>query len=159
MGIIRGLSAFGIDFDEGVMLNGEEKRGLWPLCPKAAALKCSKYFCKELVEKGLGVSLLLHRGGSWQTLAPRRRKADKVLPAPAASSALPPLTVQQVEEKIAAGQPYVVRLHSPGKPGGSSQARDAIRSQMKMDENMAISCFLKRDNRPTYHFALLSTIR
>ena len=37
-GIIRGLSAFGIDFDEGVMLNGEEK-GLMAPMSKATALK------------------------------------------------------------------------------------------------------------------------
>lgn len=150
-GIIRGLSAFGIDFDEGVMLNGEEKGAYGPYVQshRAEIYQC---FCKELVEKGLAYPCFCTE----EELADIRaqQEVNKVLPGYHGEYArCRSLTVQQVEEKIAAGQPYVVRLRSPGKPGGRIKLRDAIRGEIEMDENIADIVLLKRDGIPTYHFA------
>ena len=94
-GIIRGLSAFGIDFDEGVMLNGEEKGAYGPYVQshRAEIYQC---FCKELVEKGLAYPCFCTE----EELADIRaqQEVNKVLPGYHGEYArCRSLTVQQVE--------------------------------------------------------------
>ena len=133
------------------MLDGEEKGAYGPYVQsrRAAIYQC---FCKELVEKGLAYPCFCTE----EELAGIRaqQEANKVLPGYHGEYArCRSLTVQQVEEKLAAGQPYVVRLRSPGKPGGRVKLRDAIRGEIEMDENIVDIVLLKRDGIPTYHFA------
>lgn len=150
-GIIRGLSAFGVNFDEGVMIDGSEKGAYGPYVQshRAEIYQC---FCKELVEKGLAYPCFCTEEELADIRA--RQEENKVLPGYHGEYArCRNLTVEQVQEKIAAGLPYVVRLRSPGKPGGRVKLRDAIRGEIEMDENIVDIVLLKRDGIPTYHFA------
>lgn len=63
------------------------------------------------------------------------------------------LTYEQIEEKLAAGEPYVVRLKSPGEAGKTVVYSDPIRGKIEMPENMMDVVLLKSDGIPTYHFA------
>ncbi|MGD0606760.1 MAG: glutamate--tRNA ligase family protein [Streptosporangiaceae bacterium] len=64
---------------------------------------------------------------------------------------------QRVTERLAAGDPYVVRFRSPGASGVRVSFADAIRGQLTMDDNRNDVVILKSsDNEPrlpTYHFA------
>ena len=42
------------------------------------------------------------------------------------------LTYEQIEEKLAAGEPYVVRLKSPGEAGKTVIYSDPIRGKIEM---------------------------
>jgi glutamyl-tRNA synthetase len=64
---------------------------------------------------------------------------------------------EQVREKLAAGEPYVVRFRSPGLSGGRVSFTDAIRGELSADDNRNDTVILKSSDQPlrlpTYHFA------
>ncbi len=64
---------------------------------------------------------------------------------------------EQVAERLAAGDPYVVRFRSPGVAGIRVSFTDAIRGQLTMDDNRNDAVILKSSDAeprlPTYHFA------
>ncbi len=64
---------------------------------------------------------------------------------------------EQVAERLAAGDPYVVRFRSPGVAGIRVSFTDAIRGQLTMDDNRNDAVILKSSDTeprlPTYHFA------
>ncbi len=63
----------------------------------------------------------------------------------------------QVTERLAAGQPYVVRFRSPGLTGTRVSFTDAIRGPLTLDDNRNDAVILKSSDAeprlPTYHFA------
>jgi glutamyl-tRNA synthetase len=64
---------------------------------------------------------------------------------------------EQVREKLAAGEPFVVRFRSPGLSGGRVSFTDAIRGELSADDNRNDAVILKSSDQPlrlpTYHFA------
>ncbi len=64
---------------------------------------------------------------------------------------------EQVQGKLAAGEPYVVRFRSPGLSGGRVSFTDAIRGELSADDNRNDTVILKSSDQPlrlpTYHFA------
>ncbi len=63
----------------------------------------------------------------------------------------------QVEERLAAGHPYVVRFRSAGTAGSRVSYTDAIRGEITADDNRNDAVILKSSDQPlrlpTYHFA------
>jgi glutamyl-tRNA synthetase len=63
----------------------------------------------------------------------------------------------QVTERLAAGDPYVVRLRSPGLSGHRVSFTDVIRGELTADDNRNDIVILKRSDSaprlPTYHLA------
>jgi glutamyl-tRNA synthetase len=63
----------------------------------------------------------------------------------------------QVSERLAAGEPYVVRFRSPGLTGTRVSFTDAIRGRLTLDDNRNDAVILKSSDAeprlPTYHFA------
>jgi glutamyl-tRNA synthetase len=64
---------------------------------------------------------------------------------------------EQVAERLAAGDPYVVRFRSPGTTGARVSFTDAIRGELTLDDNRNDAVILKSSDTeprlPTYHFA------
>jgi len=64
---------------------------------------------------------------------------------------------EQVAERLAAGDPYVVRFRSPGVAGVRVSFTDAIHGLLTMDDNRNDAVILKSSDTeprlPTYHFA------
>src|SRR5579863_6409325 len=64
---------------------------------------------------------------------------------------------EQVTERLAVGDPYVVRFRSPGIGGARVSFTDAIRGELTMDDNRNDAVILKSSDAelrlPTYHFA------
>jgi glutamyl-tRNA synthetase len=64
---------------------------------------------------------------------------------------------EQVAERLAAGDPYVVRFRSPGVSGVRVSFTDAIRGELTADDNRNDVVILKSSDSdprlPTYHFA------
>lgn len=149
--IVEGLGAFGIEFDEG-MVNETEQRGDYGPYQQSHRAEIYQAFCKDLVERGLAYPCFCTE----EELAAirRRQEEEKALPGyHTAYARCRDLTLEQVEEKIRQGVPYVVRLRSPGKIGGRIKYKDVIRGEIEMDENVIDIVLLKTDGIPTYHFA------
>jgi len=66
-------------------------------------------------------------------------------------------TEELVTERLAAGDPYVVRFRSPGTTGARVTFVDAIRGELTQDDNRNDAVILKSSDTeprlPTYHFA------
>jgi glutamyl-tRNA synthetase len=64
---------------------------------------------------------------------------------------------EQVAERLAAGDPYVVRFRSPGVAGARVTFTDVIRGELTLDDNRNDAVILKSSDTeprlPTYHFA------
>src|SRR5579863_7867258 len=64
---------------------------------------------------------------------------------------------ERVTERLAAGDPYVVRFRSPGIGGARVSFTDAIRGEITQDDNRNDAVILKSSDSelrlPTYHFA------
>src|SRR6516164_2897250 len=64
---------------------------------------------------------------------------------------------EQVAQRLAAGDPYVVRFRSPGAGGARVSFTDAIRGELTLDDNRNDAVILKSSDSeprlPTYHFA------
>ena len=63
------------------------------------------------------------------------------------------LSLDEVKERIANGQEYVIRLKSPGDANKEIEVVDCIKGKMKFPEHNVDTVLLKKDGTPTYHFA------
>ena len=63
------------------------------------------------------------------------------------------LSLDEIKEKIANGEEYVIRLKSPGNPKNTVELDDMIKGKMKFPESDEDFVLLKKDGIPTYHFA------
>lgn len=63
------------------------------------------------------------------------------------------LSLEEIKEKIANGEEYVIRLKSPGNPKNTVEIEDLIKGKMKFPESDEDFVLLKKDGIPTYHFA------
>ena len=63
------------------------------------------------------------------------------------------LSLDEIKEKIANGEEYVIRLKSPGNPKNTVELEDLIKGKMKFPESDEDFVLLKKDGIPTYHFA------
>lgn len=63
------------------------------------------------------------------------------------------LSLEEVKEKLANNEEYVIRLKSPGDPNKQIEIIDLIKGKMKLPERNLDDILLKKDGTPTYHFA------
>lgn len=61
--------------------------------------------------------------------------------------------LSEVESRVAAGEPFVLRFRSEGDPGRRTKFTDLVRGAMELPENDQDVVLLKSDGIPTYHFA------
>ncbi len=149
--IVQGLRDFGIVFDEGAQGEHEEIGAYGPYTQSRRA-EYYHVFCKDLVEKGLAYPCFC-TADELDELR-KKQESENVTPGYWGEYALwRDKPIEEVEAALAAGKPYVMRLRSPGKPGGRVKFKDAIRGEIEMEENYVDVVLLKSDGIPTYHFA------
>jgi glutamyl-tRNA synthetase len=109
---------------------------------------------------------LLRRGLAYPCFA-TRQELEEITARQRAAGALPgyygkwaiwrDAAEEQVTERLAVGEPYVVRFRSPGVAGIRVSFTDAIRGELTMDDNRNDAVILKSSDAeprlPTYHFA------
>src|SRR5271165_547445 len=109
---------------------------------------------------------LLRRGQAYPCFA-TRQDLEEIAARQRAAGALPgyygtwaiwrDAPEEQVAERLAAGDPYVVRFRSPGAAGTRVTFTDAIRGELTLDDNRNDAVILKSSDSeprlPTYHFA------
>ena len=150
-GIVQGLSAFGIEFDEGMISETEEK-GVYGPYIQSERKEIYRTYCKELVRRGLAYPCFC----TAEELAEIResQEADKLTPGYYGSFAkCRNLSPEDAAERIEKGEPYVVRLRSGGKEDRRISFDDGIKGKIEMPENIIDIVLLKTDGIPTYHFA------
>ncbi len=149
--IVNGLRAFGIEPDEGMMSETEEKGAYGPYI-QSKRTEIYQSFAKSLVEKGLAYPCFMTE----EEIARVREEQEikKILPGIYGEFAeYRGITVEETEEKIKNGMEYVVRLRSMGSADKRISFKDAIKGNIEMPENITDVVLLKKDGTPTYHFA------
>lgn len=150
--IVNGLADFGIRFDEGVHADGSESGDYGPYTQSKRRYPYH-VFCKALVEKGLAYPCFC----TAERLSEIRAEQEKNNVTPGYwgeyTEQCRNRSIEEIEELIKQGVPYVVRVKSPGKVGGRVKFRDIIRGDIEMEENFVDVVLLKSDGIPTYHFA------
>ncbi|MDO4380656.1 MAG: glutamate--tRNA ligase [Clostridia bacterium] len=150
--IIKGLKAFGVTPDEGVMGFNEEKGDYGPYTQSKRA-NIYHVVAKSLVEKGLAYPCFC----SEEELSALREEQEK-------EGALIKgyfgkwakcrnLSFEEQKKLIEEGKPYTLRLRSPGSEDKRITFVDLIKGKIEMPENIQDIVLLKTDSIPTYHFA------
>lgn len=150
-GIVQGLQNFGIKIDEG-MLTETESIGAYGPYTQSQRKDIYQTFCKELVEKGLAYPCFC----TAEELDSIRKKQEEAKQNPGYYGEFAKcrdLSYEEIEEKVKAGMPYVLRLKSPGNPDARIKFCDEIKGEIEMPENIQDVVLLKTDGIPTYHFA------
>ena len=150
-GIVSGLKAFGIEFDEGMTSETDEKGAYGPYI-QSKRKDIYQALCKSLVQKGLAYPCFC----SAEELAEVREEQEKNKITPGyygKYAKCRELSYEEIESRINAGVPYVVRLKSPGAEDKRFSFEDGIKGRIEMPENITDIVLLKTDGIPTYHFA------
>ena len=154
--IINSLRFFGINFDEGATMEGEVGAyGSYTQSQRGPIYQC---FAKKLVAEGKAYPCFLTEEEIAEIRA--TQEANKENPGIYGKWAKNrDLSLEQVEEKLAAGLPYVIRLKSDGDMSLPEdqirrfEVEDAIRGTLNMPYNNQDTVILKANGIPTYHFA------
>lgn len=150
-GIVDGLKNFGIDVEEGVIGFGLETGDYGPYT-QSQRREIYHTFAKELVKKDLAYPCFCTAEELDELRA--KQETEGVNPGYYGEYAVcRNLSYEEIEEKIKAGMPYVLRLKSPGREDGKIVFDDFIKGKIEMPENITDIVLLKTDGIPTYHFA------
>ena len=150
--IIKSLDFFGINFDEGALLDGETgSYGPYYQSRRGEIYQC---FAKEMVKKGQAYPCFLTEDEINEIRA--CQDANKLNPGIYGQFAkCRDMSLEEIQSKIDAGVPYVVRLKSDGSVDEPAHitVEDGIRGELSMPENNQDTVILKTNGIPTYHFA------
>lgn len=149
--IVDGLRDFGIDFDEGMISDTEQKGDYGPYI-QSARREIYRTFVKDLVKKGLAYPCFI--GEDELAKIREQQEKDKRLPGIYGEFAIyRDISFEEAKRRIDAGEQYVVRLRSPGCTERRIKFKDVIKGEIEMPENITDVVLLKKDGMPTYHFA------
>ncbi len=148
--IINSLRFFGIEFDEGVTLDGE--KGIYGPYRQSDRKEIYQTAAKYLTEKGFAYPSFITE----EEMAVLREKQEKEGVNTGYYGKWAEdrnLTLNQVKEKIEAGEPWTLRLKSSGDPEVAMKFKDGIRGEITVRQNNLDVVILKNNGIPTYHFA------
>jgi glutamyl-tRNA synthetase len=149
--IVRSLSRFGINFDEGVTDIDEEKGSYGPY-KQSDRMEIYKVFAKRLVEKGFAYPCFCSEEDLDRIRA--EQEAKKLTPGYYGEYALHRnATLEQVKQELSMGKAFVLRVKAPYSPESRFVFKDLIKGDIEMPENYQDAVILKSDGLPTYHFA------
>ena len=154
--IINSLRFFDIRFDEGASAEGETgSYGSYTQSKRGPIYRC---FAKKLVSEGKAYPCFLTE----EEIASIRAEQEAIKANPGIYGKWAKsrnLTIEEIEEKLSAGLPYVIRLKSDGDMSIPEdqikrfRVEDAIRGTLDMPVNDQDTVLLKANGIPTYHFA------
>ena len=162
-GLIKTLATYGIEFDEGAILGEDGKicdKGIYGPYKQSMRAEIYQTYAKQLVREGKAFPCFtteeeleeLHatdkkaeiKNTDWQAEA-EARQAEKL--------ARRAITMEEIEENLSKGNPFVLRILADGDPEKKIKFTDLVKGNMEIPENDEDFVLLKSDGIPTYHFA------
>ena len=162
-GLIKTLAKYGINFDEGAILdeNGNiSDKGAYGPYKQSQRGPIYQTFAKQLVREGKAYPCFTTeeeldelqavnkkeeiKNTDWQAEAEAKRQE---------MLARRNFTIQEVEEHIKAGHPFVLRILALGDTEKKIKFTDLVKGTLEIPENDEDFVLLKSDGIPTYHFA------
>lgn len=148
--IIRSLKFFGIEFDEGVSLEGE--KGIYGSYRQSDRREIYQTAAKYLTEKGFTYPSFV----SEEEMAQIREEQEKAGVNTGYYGKWAKdreLTFEEIKDNLDAGKPWTLRLKSGGDPEVVMKFKDGIRGEINVRQNNLDVVILKQNGIPTYHFA------
>ena len=162
-GLIKTLAKYGISFDEGAILDEKGSiadKGAYGPYKQSLRGPIYQTYAKQLVREGKAYPCFTTeeeldelqavnkkeeiKNTDWQAEAEARR---------AEMLARREFTMEEVEEHLKAGHPFVVRILANGDPEKKTKFTDLVKGTLEIPENDEDFVLLKSDGIPTYHFA------
>ncbi|MBE6589146.1 MAG: glutamate--tRNA ligase [Ruminococcaceae bacterium] len=162
-GLIRTLSHYGIHFDEGAVI-GEDgsicDKGDYGPYRQSARGPIYHVFAKQLVREGRAYPVFTTREELDALNAADKKAEIKARDWHEDQSEQKEqmlrarnITLEEVEENLRAGNPFVLRILADGDPEKKLPFTDLIKGKLEIPENDEDFVLLKSDGIPTYHFA------
>lgn len=148
--IIRSLKFFGIEFDEGVSLDGE--KGIYGPYRQSDRREIYQTAAKYLTEKGFTYPSFV----SEEEMAIIREEQEKAGVNTGYYGKWATdrnLSLEEIRANLDAGKPWTLRLKSGGDPEVAMKFKDGIRGEINVRQNNLDVVILKQNGIPTYHFA------
>ena len=159
--IITSLAFFDINFDEGATLGDDI--GNYGSYTQSDRADIYQAFAKKLLAEGLAYPCFLSEDEI--STVREKQEAEKLTPGIYAGWSRyrdwdkDEALCAEIEKRIKAGEPYVIRLKSKGTPNLSAEDTprhsvvDAIRGELSVPDNFQDIVIIKQTGIPTYHFA------
>ena len=149
--IVNSLTEFGFEPDEGMTSETEEKRNYGPY-KQSIRKEIYQAYAKYLIEQGKAYPCFCSTEEIEEIRA--KQEAAKIRPGYYGIWAkCRNLTVEEMIEKIKAGEKWIVRFKSPGREDRKIKHKDVIKGNVEFPENDQDIVIIKADGLPTYHFA------
>lgn len=148
--MLKGLSLYGIEADEGVVGEDTEKGSYGPYY-QSRRKEIYHAYAKRLVEQGLAYPCFCSAEELEKIRASQENEDIKGYYGKYALCRN--LTLEEVREKLRESKSWTLRLKSPGDSGKKCFFDDMIKGKIEMPENVVDVVLLKTDGIPTYHFA------
>lgn len=149
--ILNALKDFGLEADEG-MINETEEKGIYGPYKQSLRKDIYQAYAKKLLEEGKAYPCFC----SPEDLDEMRKKQESAKVRPGYYGIWAKcrnLSVEEMIEKIKAGEKYIVRIKSPGREDKKIKHHDLIKGNIDFPENDQDIVIIKADGLPTYHFA------
>ncbi len=162
--LIRTLSMYGVEFDEGYTLdeNGNlVAKGDYGPYKQSERVEIYHVYAKKLVSEGKAYPCFtteeelneLHNTDKKAEIKSREWTPELEAEQKAAMLKMREFTIEEVEEHLKAGHPFVLRMLANGDPEKKFKITDLIKGNLELPENDKDEVLLKSDGIPTYHFA------
>lgn len=150
--IIRVLGYFGIAFDEGAGYPADALQNAYGPYYQRQRKQIYHAYARQLVEQGLAYPCFCSEE-ELEAVRQKQEEEKQLTGYYGAYAVCRGLSYEEIEEKIMAGVPYVLRLRSRGKEGAVVTIHDRIKGKLHVPQNIHDIVLLKQDGIPTYHFA------
>ena len=150
--IINGFDYFGVEFNEGVTGFGTEKGAYGPYTQSQRA-EIYQTIAKSLVEKGLAYPCFCTADEISEIREQQEKDGALIRGYFGKWAKCRDLTIEEIEQNLSEGKPWVLRLRSEGDESKKIIFDDVIRGKIEMPANIIDEVLLKSDGIPTYHFA------
>ena len=148
--MLKGLSVYGINADEGVV--GDEKEiGNYGPYYQSARVEIYQTYAKALVEQGLAYPCFCSADELDEIRTAQENESIKGYWGKWAKCR--DLSFEQIKANIDSGMSWTLRLKSPGDLEKKCYFDDMIKGKIEMPENVQDVVLLKSNGIPTYHFA------
>ena len=148
--LINTLKHYGIHFDEGATMDGDN--GIYGPYRQRQRAAIYHVYAKKLVSEGKAYPCFCTE----EELAAMREKqeANKETTGYYGKYAMwRDRSMEEIEEKLSAGAPWVLRFRSTGSIENQFKFDDLVKGKLTITENNVDHVLLKSDGIPTYHFA------
>lgn len=149
--MINSLKDFGVEFDEG-MIDDENWKGEYGPYKQSLRKDIYQAYAKWLIEQKLAYPCFC----TPEQLAETREKQENAKVRTGyygVWAKCRDLGLDEIERRIKEGQPYIIRLKSPGREDKKIKHHDVIKGNVDFPENDQDVVIIKSDGLPTYHFA------